>query len=154
MCRINLKSSCWSMGLGIMVRRRSAPLIFRMGHYEVGFVVANHQTAGSLKASLGDQNTPPQVSAVSYAADPSNTSLDSMLIAVLFDNGTVAVHWQNSVDAAWNMGIAPAANLSALAVNFDLQAYCLTDGRIQEWQIDRSVPTNWTLIGNVTNTPE
>lgn len=77
-----------------------------------------------------------------------------MLIAVLFDNGTVAVRWQDSVDASWNMGIAPAANVSALAVNFDLQAYCLTDGRIQEWQIDRSVPTKWTLIGNVTNTSE
>lgn len=75
-----------------------------------------------------------------------------MLIAILFDNGTVAVHWQDSVDAAWSMGLAPPTNVSALAVNFDLQAYCVTEGRIQEWQIDRSVPTDWTLIGNVTST--
>lgn len=138
-----------------MVRRRSVPPTCPMGFLERSFsVVANHQITGSLKASLGDQNTPPQVSAVAYAPDPSNPSLDSMLITMLFDNGTVAVHWQENVGAAWSMGIASPTNVTGIAVNSGLQAYCLTEGRIQEWQIDRSLPTKWTLISNVTSTSE
>lgn len=61
------------------------------------------------------------------------------------------MHWQESVGALWNMGFAPPTNVSALAVNFGLQAYCLTEGQIQEWEIDRLVPTKWTFTGNVTN---
>lgn len=70
---------------------------------------------------------------------------------MLFDNGTIAVHWQEAVGASWSMGFAPPSNVSALAINFALQAYCLSEGRIQEWEIDRLVPTNWTLKGNVTS---
>lgn len=109
---------------------------------------------GSLEASLGDQATPPQVSAIAFTDDSNGSGLDRTLLTVLFDNGTINVHWQESAGAAWNMGLAPPSNVSALAVNFGLQAYCLVEGRIQEWQIDPSKPTNWTFLGNVTSKSE
>ncbi|KAJ4392344.1 hypothetical protein N0V93_005970 [Gnomoniopsis smithogilvyi] len=111
-------------------------------------------TNGSLQASLGDQSTPPQIAAVAFTNDTNDTSLDRTLLTVLFDNGTIAVHWQEPAATMWNVGFAPPTNVSALAVNFGLQAYCLIEGRIQEWQIDRFTPTDWTLIGNVTSTLE
>lgn len=115
-----------------------------------GVPFAHKQHPGSLEISLGDQPTPPDVSAVAFAADPGITSLDRTLLTVLFDNGTIAVHWQASAGAAWPTGFAPPTQVAGLAVNYGLQAYCLTHGRIQEWQIDRLLPTSWTLTANVT----
>ncbi|CAN8097850.1 unnamed protein product [Discula destructiva] len=105
---------------------------------------------GNLEASLGDQATPPDVSAVAYTTEPGGTSLDRTLVTVLFDNGTIAVHWQEPLGASWSTGFAPPTNVSSLAVNFDLQAYCLTGDTIQEWEIDRLMPTKWAFVSNVT----
>lgn len=50
------------------------------------------------------------------------------------------------------MGLAPAkVNATALALDYDLRAYSLSlGGLIQEWQIDGTDPTVWTLVSNVT----
>ncbi|ROW07302.1 hypothetical protein VMCG_03691 [Cytospora schulzeri] len=105
--------------------------------------------SGSFEASLGEQNIPPDVSVVTYANETGG-SLDKILLAILFDNGTVTVHWQEIVDGPWKMGFAPPTNVTALAITHALKAYCLSGGRIQEWDIDGSEPTSWTLASNVT----
>lgn len=111
------------------------------------------KTPGSFEASLGDQVTPPDVAAVAYASDTgSSGSLDHTLITILFQNGTVVMHWQEFLDGPWQMGLAPAeVNATALALDHDLRAYSLSvGGLIQEWQIDGSDPTVWRLVSNVT----
>lgn len=112
---------------------------------------SDRQTPGSFEASLGDQVTPPEVAVVAYANEIGG-GLDHTLLTILFQNGTVVVHWQESLDGPWQMGFAPAeVNATALAVDYDLRAYFLSPrGQIQEWQIDRSDPTAWSWVSNVT----
>ncbi|POS71682.1 hypothetical protein DHEL01_v209927 [Diaporthe helianthi] len=113
-------------------------------------------TNGSFEASLGDQVTPPDVAVVAYAndTDSGGRGLDHTLITILFQNGSVVVHWQESLDGPWQMGLAPEeVNATALALDYDLRAYSLSPGKIiQEWQIDRFDPTMWSLVSNVTRT--
>lgn len=87
---------------------------------------------------------------VAYAGETG--SLDHTLITILFQNGTVVVYWQESLGGPWQMGLAPAeVNATALALDYDLRAYSLSlGGLIQEWQIDGTDPTVWTLVSNVT----
>ena len=92
---------------------------------------------------------------VAYAneTDGDGRGLDHTLVTILFQNGTVVVHWHESLDGPSQMGLAPAeVNATALALDYDLRAYSLIPGKlIQEWQIDRSDPTVWTLVSNVTS---
>lgn len=92
---------------------------------------------------------------VAYAneTDGDSRGLDHTLITILFQNGTVVVHWQESLYGPWQMGLAPVeVNATALAVDYDLRAYSLSPSKIiQEWQIDRSNPTVWRLASNVTS---
>lgn len=94
------------------------------------------------------------VVAYANATDSGGQGLDHTLITILFQNGTVVVHWQESLDGPWQMGLAPTeVNATALALDYGLRAYSLSPGKIiQEWQIDRSDPTIWTLVSNVTRT--
>lgn len=62
----------------------------------------------------------------------------------------MAVHWQEVVDGPWQMGFAPPPSVTALAITQTLKAYCLSEGSIQEWDIDGPNPTFWTLANNVT----
>lgn len=115
--------------------------------------MSNQQTPGSFEASLGDQVNPPDVAVVAYADETGGSGgLDHILITILFQNGTVVLHWQESLDGPWQMGLAPPeVNATALALDYDLRAYSLSlGGTIQEWQIDGSDPTAWKLISNVT----
>lgn len=80
--------------------------------------------------------------------------MDKALLTILFDNGTIAVHWQEAVNGSWHMGLAPPANVTAVAITHGLEAYCLVGGQVQEWEIDGSRPTSWTLTGNVTTAEE
>ncbi|KAI3396036.1 hypothetical protein diail_532 [Diaporthe ilicicola] len=109
-------------------------------------------TNGSFEASLGDQVTPPEVTVVAYANETSGGGLDHTLLAILFQNGTVVLYWQEFLDGPWKMGLAPGeVNATALAVDYDLRAYSLSvGGEIQEWQINGSDPTVWKLVSNVT----
>lgn len=90
---------------------------------------------------------------MAYAnATGSTGSLDHTLITILFQNGTVVVHWQESLNGPWQMGLAPVeVNATALALDYNLRAYSLApDGVIQEWQIDWFDPTVWRSVSNVT----
>jgi hypothetical protein len=95
------------------------------------------------------------VAVVTYAddTDSSGLGLDHTLITILFQNGTVVVYWQESLDGPWQTGLAPAeVNATALALDYDLRAYSLSPGKIiQEWQIDRSDPTMWASVSNLTS---
>lgn len=90
---------------------------------------------------------------VAYASETGSTgSLDHTLITILFQNGTVVMHWQESLGGPWQMGLAPVeVNATALALDYGLRVYALSPGGlIQEWQIDGSDPTLWRLVSNVT----
>ncbi|KAL1853654.1 hypothetical protein Daus18300_011689 [Diaporthe australafricana] len=114
-------------------------------------------TKGTFEASLGDQVPPPKVAVVAYAGVTGGSGgLDHTLLAILFQNGTIVVHWQESLDGPWQTGVALAGvNATALAVDYDLRAYSLSvGGLIQEWQIDGANPTAWTWVTNVTTTQD
>lgn len=95
---------------------------------------------------LGDQYQPPHVDAVAYPSSNSSSSLDSILVTIPFENGTVAVQWQSPGGGeSWKTGfVSSPGNVTALAINADLKAYCLTNGQIVEYDVDGSDPTSWT----------
>lgn len=88
---------------------------------------------------------------MTYAGE-TGSGLDHTLITILFQSGSIVMHWQESLGGPWQMGLAPAeVNATAFALDYDLRAYSLSPGGlIQEWQIDGSDPTLWRLVSNVT----
>ncbi|KAK3390069.1 hypothetical protein B0H63DRAFT_557093 [Podospora didyma] len=93
----------------------------------------------------------PWLSATSWASSPS-AGLQNVLLALLFKNGSVVVHWYDQGKGAWLQGNPAVANVSAMAVHDGMRAYCVQQGVLREYLIDQSDPQRWTLNGNVTTT--
>ncbi|KAK5659309.1 hypothetical protein OQA88_1402 [Cercophora sp. LCS_1] len=95
----------------------------------------------------------PWISATSWSPTGSGGGLENVLLTLLFNNGSVVVHWFDAPSLSWKTGFPTLVGVTALAVNADLRAYCVQEGQVREYNIDKTKPAAWTLVSNVTLAP-
>ncbi len=103
----------------------------------------------SLQDPGQDAYKAPWLSATSWNST-AQSGWDNILLAMLFSNGSIVVHWLDGPSNQWHMGFPSPRNVSALALHGDLRAYCVEGGQIKEYRIDKTKPATWSLSGNVT----
>ncbi|KAK3333367.1 hypothetical protein B0T19DRAFT_124081 [Cercophora scortea] len=114
----------------------------------------NNET-GCFPLSTAANYQSPRIAATAFHPDPSS-DLEKMLITALSSDGTITVHWSNSTNGPNSTSksklLASPIGVSALAVHSGMRAYCIEQGEIREYSIDRADPSSWSLVGVVYST--
>ncbi|KAK3345936.1 hypothetical protein B0T25DRAFT_265901 [Lasiosphaeria hispida] len=92
----------------------------------------------------------PWISATSWNST-AGSGPKNILLALLFNNGSIVVHWLDEPTGSWATGFPSPTNVSALALNDNMRAYCVQNGQIREYDIDMSRPASWKFVSNVTS---
>ncbi|KAK4182225.1 hypothetical protein QBC35DRAFT_188289 [Podospora australis] len=111
---------------------------------------------GTLRSDLKGGGTneykSPWLSATSWSRT-NDQRRENVLVTLLYSNGTVVLYWYDVDPAvrAWRSGTPNVKNITALAVHGGLRAYCIRDGKIEEYEIDPANPAEWKLLGDVNS---
>ncbi|KAK3692123.1 hypothetical protein B0T22DRAFT_446473 [Podospora appendiculata] len=100
---------------------------------------------GAFPLSTATDYQSPRIAATAFHPD-SSSDLEKMLVTALSSDGTITVHWSNSTagpSSTWqSKALASPAGVSALAVHGGMRAYCIEQGEIMEFSIDRADPSS------------
>ncbi|KAK4187390.1 hypothetical protein QBC35DRAFT_452281 [Podospora australis] len=99
--------------------------------------------------------TPPRISGTSFTTPKKIKGVlprESILLALLYNNGTIVMRWREDSAGSWTTGFPQVANVSALAVTSTMRAYCIRNGKAQEYSMNPEQPDKWDLIGDINVT--
>lgn len=90
--------------------------------------------------------------ATSYALSDGQP-LNNVLIAIVYDNGTIGQHYWPVSQPEQYKSASPTnvQGVTALAIADD-RAYCIVGDKIKEYRISWSNPGLWTPVGDVPTT--
>lgn len=94
---------------------------------------------------------PPKISGTSWGDEINSSGVrlrENLLVTMLYNNGTVVVRWRKDT-SAWGVGFPAVTNISALTVTSAMKAYCIRNGKVEEYSINKNSPDKWDLVGEV-----